>query len=182
MHFFNVLVNSYSFLDFAHIRVPCGANHWLWGLPKSSEECQKSPKTAKWVIFKGDSTLDVFFSKIKERVKLFWTSYVSGNVIEPNRNNEDFKGSVRNLKKGKKAKKKKCLQLRGQFRCTFFKVLGTIQGVLDSYFVWVTYGTNEIPWRLPRSYQEHPKGLKTANWVIFIGDSSLDALLLSITH
>ena len=72
---------------------------------KTSKEpsgTSKSAKTPKWVIFKGDGNLDALFSRLWERLKLFWTSHMSGYLMEPIRDNEDFPGLVRNIHKGLK--------------------------------------------------------------------------------
>ena len=55
-------------------------------------------KKVKRVIFKGDGSLDALFSRLWETLKLFWTSDVSGYPMEPIRDNEDFKGAIRNFK------------------------------------------------------------------------------------
>ena len=62
---------------------------------------QKGPKTAKWVIFKGDGSLDLLFSRLSERLRLFWTSHMSGYLMEPIRDDEDFKEAARNVKTAK---------------------------------------------------------------------------------
>ena len=38
----------------------------------------KTAKSAKTVIFKGDGSLDPFFSRLGERLKVFWTPNMSG--------------------------------------------------------------------------------------------------------
>ena len=53
---------------------------------------------AKWVIFEGDGSVDAFISRLLERLKLLWTSHMSGYLMEPIRDSEDFKGFVRNVK------------------------------------------------------------------------------------
>ena len=65
---------------------------------KSNRNGQKQTKTAKRMIVKGDSSLDALFSRLWERLKLFWTSHMSGYLEEPIRDNEDFKEGVRNVK------------------------------------------------------------------------------------
>ena len=59
-------------------------------------------KTAKWVIFKGDNSLDALCPRLWERLKVFWTSHMSGYLMEPIRFNEDFKEVVRNIKNTQK--------------------------------------------------------------------------------
>ena len=58
----------------------------------------QTTKSSKMVIFKGDGSLDSLLSRLLERHKLFWTSHMSGYLIEPNRDNENFKGAVRNVR------------------------------------------------------------------------------------
>ena len=50
--------------------------------------------------FKGNGSLDALFSRLSERLKLFWTSQISGYLMEPIGDIEDFTGAVRNIKKG----------------------------------------------------------------------------------
>ena len=69
---------------------------------KEPSECPKGPKIAKWVIFKGDDSLDSLFLRLWEILKLYWTSHTSGYLLEPIRDNEDFPGLVRNVHKGQK--------------------------------------------------------------------------------
>ena len=40
-----------------------------------------------------------------EIIKVFWTSYMLGYLMEPIKDNEDFKEAVRNVKKGPKGPK-----------------------------------------------------------------------------
>ena len=51
------------------------------------------------MIFKGDGSLDAHSERLYERLQLFWTSHMQGYLMEPNRDNEDFKETVRNVKK-----------------------------------------------------------------------------------
>ena len=69
---------------------------------RNSKEPQGTSKTAKktkGVISKGDGSLDALFSRLWERLQLFWTSHMSGYFIEPIRDNEDSKEAFRNVKK-----------------------------------------------------------------------------------
>ena len=52
---------------------------------------KKRQKTAKRMIFKGDSSLDALFSRLLERLKVFWTPHILEYLMEPIRDNEDFK-------------------------------------------------------------------------------------------
>ena len=63
------------------------------------------PKTAVSVIFKGDCSLDAIFSRLWERLKLFWTSHVSWYLLEPIKDIDGFKGAVRNINNGQKGPK-----------------------------------------------------------------------------
>ena len=71
----------------------------------------------KRVIFKGDGSLDTLFSRFLEILNVFWIPHMSGylmDLIKPIRDNEDFKGAFRNVKKGpNRAKKVKTLIFKG---------------------------------------------------------------------
>ena len=56
-------------------------------------------------VFKGDGSLDALFSRLWERLKGCWTSHISGFLLEPIRDNEDFKGAVRNVNNSQKKAK-----------------------------------------------------------------------------
>ena len=97
-------------LDSSHVRVTYETNHRqqqknLNDLSGTSKTAQKRPKSPKRVIFKGDDSLDTLFSWLWERLKLFWTPHMSGYPMELIRDNEDFKGPVRNIKNGRKRPK-----------------------------------------------------------------------------
>ena len=55
------------------------------------------------MIFKGDGSLDSLFSRLFERLKLFWTSYMSGYLMEPFRDIEDIKELSGTSKTAKKS-------------------------------------------------------------------------------
>ena len=69
---------------------------------------KSGPKTAekvKRVIFKGDGSLDALFSRFLERLNVFWIPHMSGylmDLIKLIRDDEDFKGALRNVKNGPK--------------------------------------------------------------------------------
>ena len=102
---FKVGVKTGSFLASLHVRVTYRTNQGQWGLPRSLQERPKGPTTAKRVIFKGDGSLDSLFSRLCERLKLFWTFHMSGYLMEPFRDIEDIKGAVRNVKNSQKGPK-----------------------------------------------------------------------------
>ena len=59
--FFQVVVKTCRILASSHVSVPCRTNQRKFGLQRSRQERPKRPKTAKWVILKGDSSLDALF-------------------------------------------------------------------------------------------------------------------------
>ena len=72
---------------------------------KEPSGTSKRSKATKRVIFKGDGSIDALSSRLSERMKLLWTYHMSGYLMEPSRDNEDFKGAVRNIKKGQTKKR-----------------------------------------------------------------------------
>ena len=75
----------------------CQGNLWNQSeTVRTSKKLSGMSKTAKWVIFKGDSSLDALFSRSRERLKFLWTSHMSGYLTEPITVNEEFKEAVRN--------------------------------------------------------------------------------------
>ena len=56
-------------------------------------------------VFKGDGSRDTLFSRSCETFKVFWTTHFSGYLMEPIRDNDDFKEAVRNVKNGQKQPK-----------------------------------------------------------------------------
>ena len=72
---------------------------------KEPSGTSKRAKKAKWVIFKGDGSLDALFLRLWERLMWFWTSLMSEYLMEPIRDNEDFKGAVRNVNNFQKGPK-----------------------------------------------------------------------------
>ena len=57
------------------------------------------------MIFKGDGSLDKLFSRLQERLNVLLTTHMSGYLMEPIRDNVDFKGAVRTCKSGQKDQK-----------------------------------------------------------------------------
>ena len=57
------------------------------------------------MIFKGDGSLDPLFSRSLGRQKLFWTLPISGYLMAPIRDNENFKVDDRIIKDYKKTAK-----------------------------------------------------------------------------
>ena len=104
---------------------------------------------------------------------------MSGHLMEPNRDNKGFKGAVRNVKKSQK--ESKCIN-KGRLQSwrTFFKDMGETRSILASSHVRVPYRTNQRQWGHPRTHQERPKVTKTARWMIFTRNGSLDALFLRL--
>ena len=142
------MVDTCSVLASSHVRVPSKWNQ--------SETTQNSKKQRLW-----------------ERLKLFWTSHMSGypmNPIKPSGTSKIAK-KVQNGKKGS-------FKRRLQFWRTFFKVMGKIKGVLDFSHVRNFFETNYRKWGLQRSFQECQKRPKMAKRVIFKEDSSLDAFII----
>ena len=84
---FKVVVGNGSVLGSLHLRVPYRTNRRQWGLLRSLQERPKGPKTGKLVIFRGDGSLDSLFTRLWERLKLLWTSHMSGYLMEPIRDN-----------------------------------------------------------------------------------------------
>ena len=126
------------------------------------------------MIFKGDGCLDAPFSRLWEGLKLFCTYCMLGyHNIEPIRDNEDFKGAVRNIKNGQDSNMHN-FQRRRQPRYTFFRVIG------ETHSVMVSYITNKKQSGLQSTCQDGPKEPKTANRVIFKEDSRLDAFFLRL--
>ena len=78
---------------------------------------QKRAKKVKRVIFKGDGSLDALFSRFLERLNVFWIPHMSGylmDLIKLIRDDEDFKGALRNVKNGpKRANKVKRVIFKG---------------------------------------------------------------------
>ena len=69
---------------------------------------QKRAQQLKRVIFKGDGSLDALFSRFLERLNVFWIPHMSGyfmDLIKLIRDDEDFKGALRNVKNGPKRAK-----------------------------------------------------------------------------
>ena len=63
----------------------------------------------KRVIFKEDGSLDALISRFLERLNVFWIPHMSGylmDLIKLIRDDEDFKGALRNVKNGPKMAKK----------------------------------------------------------------------------
>ena len=58
------------------------------------------------MILIGDGSLDAFFSWLWERPKVFWTSHVSGYLMETIIDNKVFKEAVNNVKNGQKLPKR----------------------------------------------------------------------------
>ena len=58
----------------------------------------KKSKMAKRGVLKGDGRLDALFARKWETLKVFWTFYMSVYLMEPIRDNRDFKEAVRNVK------------------------------------------------------------------------------------
>ena len=121
-------------------------------LKRAIRYVQNMPKMslkAKQLIFKEDGSFDTFFSWFWERLNVFWISYMSGylmDLIKLFRDDEDFKGDLRNVKNGpKKTKKVKKgdFQRRRQSWHTFSIVLGDTQVVLGFSLASVAYGTNQ---------------------------------------
>ena len=110
--FFKVMVETQVVLGFSHVWVAYWTNQRQWRLQRSRNESQKRPEKAnkvKRVIFKGDGSLDAFFSRFLERLNVFWIPHMSGylmDLMKPIRDNEDFKGAFRNVKNGPKMAKK----------------------------------------------------------------------------
>ena len=102
----------------------------------------------KRVIFKEDGSLDALISRFLERLNVFWIPHMSGylmDLIKLIRDDEDFKGALRNVKNGPKMAKK---VIRVIFKgvvvlAYFFMFMGETQVVLDSSHVRVTHGTNQ---------------------------------------
>ena len=121
------MVETPDILASSHVKVPYRSNQIQRGLQKNRQDHQKPPKTAKWVIFKGDGSLDALFSRFWERFNVFWIPHMSGylmDLMKPIRDNEDFKGAVRNVKNGpKRGKKVKWMIFKGD-------------GSLDTLFPW----------------------------------------------
>ena len=121
--------------------VPCKTSKRQVGLQRSHQKCPKRPNTANKEIFKGDGSLDALMGEAQRVLD----SYLSGFLMEPIRDNEDFKGAVRNVKNSQKGKRgqKGDFHRRRQSLRTFFKVMGDNQSVLDSSYVTVPGGTKQ---------------------------------------
>ena len=94
------------------------------------------------MIFKGDGSLDALFSRLSERLNLFWTSHMSGYLLKPIRDNKEFKGAGRKIKKGQNGKKGDSQRIQQSLH-TFFRVMGETHSVLDPSNVRVTYRINK---------------------------------------
>jgi hypothetical protein len=114
----------------SHVKVPYRTNQIQRGLPRNRQDHPKRPKNAKWVIFKRDGSLDTPFSRLWQRFNVFWIPHMSGfllDLMKPVRDNQDYKGAVRNVKKYQKRVnkiKKGDFQRRRQSLHTFLMVLG----------------------------------------------------------
>ena len=89
----------------------------LQRIHNDSQKRPKKGKKVKRVIFKGDSSLDAFFSRFWERLNVFWIPHMSGylmDLMKPIRDKKDLKGAVRIVKNGpKRAKKVKSVFIKG---------------------------------------------------------------------
>ena len=59
----------------------------------------KKGQTVKKGVFKVDGSLDMLFLRQGETYKVFYTSYMSGYLMEHLRDNDYFKEAVGNVKK-----------------------------------------------------------------------------------
>ena len=62
----------------------------------TSEGASGTSKTAKNVIFKGDGSLDAFFSRLWEKFNVFCTPKESGYLMEPIEVKDDLRRGVMN--------------------------------------------------------------------------------------
>ena len=79
-----------------------------------------------------------------ERIKVFWTSNLSENHMEP-RGDKEFKEAVRNVQNGPKQpnwQKRVIFKGDGSLRHFFSRVMGENSCGLDSSHVRVANGTN----------------------------------------
>ena len=58
---------------------------------KEAVKCPKRTKFDKIMIVKGQSSHVSLFSRFGERLNAFWTLNISGYLMDPTRDNEDFK-------------------------------------------------------------------------------------------
>ena len=95
--FFKVMVETWSVLV-------CQVTLWNQSETRSCQERPKGPKTngPKMGDFQRRQQSWRTLSRLWERLKLFWTSHMSGYHMEPIRDNKDFKGAVRNVNNGPK--------------------------------------------------------------------------------
>ena len=72
---------------------------------------------------------------------MLWTSHMSGYLMEPIRDNKDFKGDVRHVKNGQKGQtgKKVIFKGNGSLHTLFFSVMGETRSGVESSNVRVTY-------------------------------------------
>ena len=61
-------------------------------------------KTAKKVFFQGDGSLDAFYSRILEKIYVFWTPKESRYIMEPIGVKDDLRRGVKNISSGQKGK------------------------------------------------------------------------------
>ena len=59
----------------------------LW-TQKNCQEGPIGPKTSKQVSLNGDGRHDEIVERLRDRLKVFWVSHMSGYLKEPNRDNE----------------------------------------------------------------------------------------------
>ena len=57
----------------------------------SQKKQPNKAKTRQKMIIKRDSSLYALFSRLWERLNVFWTLFISGYLMEPIRENQNFK-------------------------------------------------------------------------------------------
>ena len=78
--------------------ISCQDTIWNQSETMGTSKEPKNAKMAKRVIFK----VETIFSRIVEKLKVFWTLHMSGYLLEPCRDKEAFKVSAMDVKYGPK--------------------------------------------------------------------------------
>ena len=102
--FFKALQKNQAILDFhiSRYRVePIRDDEDFKGATRNVQNSPKQPNGQKRVVYVKRS-LDALFYRLIKRLVLFWHPHMSGYLMEPIINHEDFQGVVRNVQKGKK--------------------------------------------------------------------------------